>query len=61
LNTGDIPDQPHAGLDIIKYLVSKLDGTLTVESTPGVGSAIDINLTFSKVEEPSLIPDTTSI
>jgi signal transduction histidine kinase len=61
INTGDIPDQPHTGLDIIKYLVSKLDGALAAESTPGVGSTIDIKLTFSKAEEPSLIPDTTSI
>jgi signal transduction histidine kinase len=61
LNAGDVPDQPRSGLDIIKYLVSKLDGTLAAESTPGVGSRIEIKLTFSKVEESSLLPDTTSI
>ena len=60
LNSGDIPDQPRSGLDIIKYLVSKLGGSLTAESTLAVGSTIDIKLTFSKVEEPALLPDTTS-
>ena len=61
LNSGDISDQPDSGLGIIKYLVSKLDGNLSVESSLGIGSTIEIKLTFSKVEEPAMLPDATPI
>jgi len=37
------------GLAITKYLIERMDGQLTVESTPGVGSKFSFTLTFDTI------------
>jgi len=57
LRNAPIPEQPVSGLDIIKYLVAKLGGDLKVDSTPGVGSTIEVKLSLLKFEEPASYSD----
>lgn len=57
LQSGPIPEQPVSGLDIIKYLVAKLGGELASESTPGLGTTVEVTLSLMKYEESASYSD----
>jgi len=60
LMEGEVSDTPDSGIGIIKYLVTRLNGRIAVESTPGLGSTFEITLTFSKGGETTLLPHTST-
>jgi len=41
------------GLSIVHRLVSLMDGTITIESTPGVGTTVHVALPFQKIQTDS--------
>ncbi len=39
---GQEENKPHAGLDIIKERISYLNGTISIDSRPGIGTTVMI-------------------
>ena len=51
LNTGEVPEHPDTGLEVIKYLVARLGGELQVQSSLGVGTTVEARLQFLKIDQ----------